>query len=210
LYDFAPSGYLSLSKDGKIAELNFAAAKMLGKERLHLQNSLFGFFVSAETKPAFNDFLEEAFSGKANATCEVALTTNGDISMVVSLTGSCDESGEICLVTAVDITERKRAEEKLKVLFSRQNAILSSVPDIIVEVDNNKVCTWSNRAGFDFFGEDFIGKEAASFFEGEQETYKAVQPLFSGNEDVFYIESWQRRKDGEKRLLAWWLQSNER
>ncbi len=49
-----------------------------------------------------------------------------------------------------------------------------------------------------------IGKEAAFYFEGEQETYSIVQPLFSGSIDVIYLESYQRRRDGEKRLLAWW------
>ena len=42
------------------------------------------------------------------------------------------------------------------------------------------------------------------YFEGEQETYDKVQPLFKGDENVIYVESWQRRRDGEKRLLAWW------
>ncbi len=204
LYDFAPTGYLSLTKDGKITELNFAAAQMLGKERSRLITTQFSFFVSAETKPAFNHFLAEVFRSKNKATCEVTLTANGRLPMHVILSGICHENGQYCKLTAIDITERKQAEEKLKELFSRQKAILSSVPDIICEVDNNKVYTWSNQAGFDFFGEDFIGKDAAFFFEGEQETYKVVQPLFSGNEDVFYVESWQRRKDGEKRLLAWW------
>ncbi len=44
LYDFAPSGYLSLTKEGKILNLNFAEAKMLGKERSRLINSSFSFF----------------------------------------------------------------------------------------------------------------------------------------------------------------------
>jgi PAS domain S-box-containing protein len=49
-----------------------------------------------------------------------------------------------------------------------------------------------------------IGKEADFYFEGEQDTYKIVQPLFSGSNDMIYLESFQRRIDGEKRLLAWW------
>ncbi|MBN1313925.1 MAG: PAS domain S-box protein [Anaerolineales bacterium] len=103
-----------------------------------------------------------------------------------------------------DITERKRAEEALRILSSRQEAVLATVPDIIMEVDNNKVYTWANQAGFDFFGQDVIGKEAAVYFEGEQDTYNVVQPLFNGAADLIYVESWQRRKDGKKRLLAWW------
>jgi PAS domain S-box-containing protein len=103
-----------------------------------------------------------------------------------------------------DITERKKAEELLRALSSRQEAILLAVPEIIMEVDCNKVYTWANRAGVEFFGEDVIGKEAAYYFEGEQDTYGSVQPLFNGDEQVFYVESYQRRRDGQKRLLAWW------
>ncbi|MBI4686020.1 MAG: PAS domain S-box protein [Nitrospirae bacterium] len=103
-----------------------------------------------------------------------------------------------------DITERKKIEESLLSLSSRQKALLAAIPDIIMEVDNNKVYTWANQAGYEFFGEDVIGKEAAFYFKGEQSTYNMVQPLFNGNENIIYIESWQRRKDGQKRLIAWW------
>ncbi|RJR53124.1 MAG: PAS domain S-box protein [Desulfobacteraceae bacterium] len=103
-----------------------------------------------------------------------------------------------------DITERKLAELALENLLSRQDALLAAIPDIIMEVDVRKVYTWANQAGFEFFGEDVIGREASYYFEGEQETYGLVKPLFNGHDDVIYLESWQRRKDGEIRLLAWW------
>jgi PAS domain S-box-containing protein len=111
------------------------------------------------------------------------------------------------LVSILDVTESKQAEEALRALSLRQEAILSAVSDIIMEVDNNKVYTWANQAGLEFFGEDVIGKEAAFYFEGEQDTYNVVQPLFNGSENVFYVESWQRRKDGQERLLAWWCRA---
>jgi PAS domain S-box-containing protein len=101
------------------------------------------------------------------------------------------------------ITERKQAEEALRALSMRQEAILFAVPDIIMEVNTDKIYTWASPAGIEFFGEDVIGKEAAFYFEGEQAIYETVQPLFNGRDDVIYVESWQRRKDGEKRLLAW-------
>jgi PAS domain S-box-containing protein len=106
-----------------------------------------------------------------------------------------------------DIVERKRAEAALRAFTQRQEAILEAVPDIIMEVDSNKIYTWANRAGYDFFGDDVIGKEAEFYFDGEQDTYTAVQPLFEGNEDLFYVESWQRRKDGARRLLGWWCRA---
>ncbi len=100
--------------------------------------------------------------------------------------------------------DRYEAAERLRAVSSHQEALLSAVPDIVMEVDNNKVYTWANQAGLEFFGEDVIGKEAAFYFEGEQDTYKTVKPLFYGNENVIYVESWQRRRNGQKRLLAWW------
>ena len=116
-----------------------------------------------------------------------------------------DEQGKAIWMhgTTQDITERKQAEEALRTFSTRLEAILASVPDIIIEVDENKVYTWANPAGLAFFGEDVISKEAAFYFIGEQDTYSEVKPLFESSENVIYIESWQRRKDGEKRLLAW-------
>jgi len=108
------------------------------------------------------------------------------------------------LTLVTDITDRKQAEETLRVLSARNEAILASVPDIIMEVDARKVYVWANAAGAGFFGEDVLGKEAAAYFEGDQDTYSRVRPLFNGDESIVYVESWQRRRDGQKRLLAWW------
>jgi len=98
----------------------------------------------------------------------------------------------------------RQRDEKLRTLSSRHEAILAAVPEIIMEVDNNKIYTWANSVGIEFFGEDVIGKEAAFYFEGEQDTYDKVNPLLKGSEEIIHVESWQRRRDGEKRLLAWW------
>ena len=105
------------------------------------------------------------------------------------------------------LEDLKKTEETLRALSIRQQALLFAIPDIIMEVDINKVYVWANRSGIEFFGEDVIGKEAAFYFEGEQKTYDAVQPLFNGDDRVIYVESRQRRKDGEKRLLAWWCRT---
>ena len=111
---------------------------------------------------------------------------------------------EYLIAVARDITDRKQEEERVLRISSQNEAILGAVPDIIMEVDINKVYTWANQAGLAFFGDDVVGKEANFYFEGEQDTYHIVNPLFVGKDDFVYVESWQRRQDGEKRLLAWW------
>jgi len=103
--------------------------------------------------------------------------------------------------------ERKRNDAALRAALARQEALLAAIPDIVMEVDANKIYTWANGPGIEFFGRDVVGRAAAFYFGGEQDTYGRVQPLFQGDERTFYVESWQRRRDGEKRLLAWWCRA---
>ncbi|MDP1783807.1 MAG: diguanylate cyclase [Sulfuricurvum sp.] len=103
--------------------------------------------------------------------------------------------------------KKKQVISALQELHRKTEGILRSVPDMIVQVDNDKRYTWVNREGRAFFGEDVIGKEASFYFEGEQNTYDSVNPLLTGDSDAVYIESWQRRCDREKRLLGWWCQA---
>ena len=112
------------------------------------------------------------------------------------------ESGKASLER--EVATCLRAVDAFRTVSSRQEALLDAVPDIIMEVDKTKVYLWANRAGMEFFGEDVIGREASFYFEGVQDAYDVIQSLFDGDENVTYIESWQRRRDGEKRLLAWW------
>ena len=57
LYDFAPSGYVTLSRSGNIEKLNLTCARMLQKERLNLLNNPFVQYVFSENKVAFWKFL---------------------------------------------------------------------------------------------------------------------------------------------------------
>jgi len=129
LYDFAPSGYFTLSKEGKIIELNLCGAQMLGKERLLLKNSWFGFFVSNDTKPAFNLFLEKVFISKAKETCELTLITNRNLPMFVHVASIITENGEQCLVMLVDITGLKQTEKALRASEKKFNDIITNLDE---------------------------------------------------------------------------------
>lgn len=107
LYDFAPSGFFSLSKDGEIIGLNLCGSQMLGKERSQLIKSMFSFFISDDTKPIFNLFLRKVFTSKTKETCEVAILTKDTLPIYVHITGIVSENMKLCYVTMVDISERR-------------------------------------------------------------------------------------------------------
>jgi len=111
LYDFAPLGYFTLSNEGTICELNLSGSNMLGKARAQLKNNRFNFFVSEETRPVFNSFLDQVFKSHSKETCEVILSADDKLPIYIQLTGIISAKEDHCLVTAVDITEQMQAAE---------------------------------------------------------------------------------------------------
>ena len=110
LYDFAPSGYFTLTADGDIVQLNLCASQMVGKERSLLKNSRLGFFISEDTRSYFNNFLHNIFKYENKEFCEVEFVSKDADPIFVQLIGTLSENRELCLVSAINITERKLAE----------------------------------------------------------------------------------------------------
>lgn len=113
LYDFAPSGYLTLTKAGEIAHLNYNAEQLLGKEHSKLIKSSFGFFVSPDTRAVYNRFLQKIFKSKVKETCEFKLVTSDDSIKYVLANGIISNNSGKCLVTLIDITKQKQTENEL-------------------------------------------------------------------------------------------------
>jgi PAS domain S-box-containing protein len=116
LYESAPSGYLTLSKEGDILELNNSAAKLLHKESELLINNRLALFISDDTRAIFNKFLQKLDAATDKQTCEIKLEKEGFYSAHVSVDGILSKGGETILLSMVDITKSKQAEESLREL----------------------------------------------------------------------------------------------
>jgi len=114
LYDFAPSGYLTLSVDGDITDLNFAAATMLNKDRSHLKNTRFALSVSHESLEVFNAFFEECFRSKIKQSCELVLKSNPEKPTYVHIDGHVSQIVDSFHITMFDISTQKAMEIELK------------------------------------------------------------------------------------------------
>lgn len=113
LYDFAPTGYLTLTNTGEITRLNYRAESLLEKERSQLLKSSFGFFVTSDTRGVYNRFLQNIFKSKVKETCEFKLVTRDNSMKYVLANGIVSNNSEKCMVSLNDITKRKQTENEL-------------------------------------------------------------------------------------------------
>ncbi|MEI7723729.1 MAG: ATP-binding protein [Bacteroidota bacterium] len=185
LYDYAPTGYLGISKMGEILELNITAANMLGKERESIMHSRFGFFITDETKPGFNSFLEKIFESKIKTSCEVTLSAVASTIVFVTLIGVISDSGKQCLINMVDNTILKHDKESL---LSKQENLVAELL-----VANNELA-FQNKEKGKRADELAIANIELLFQHGEKEK-RAAELVIANTELTFQNEQKGMRAD---------------
>jgi PAS domain-containing protein len=107
LYDFSPMGYFTLNSDGRICELNFTGAEILGDKRISLVNSNFKLFVSEDSKAVFNDFFSKVYISNVKESCEVILGYDNNTLCRVYMEGLVTGDDRQCLLSVVDVSAFK-------------------------------------------------------------------------------------------------------
>ena len=139
LYDFAPTGYLTINRDGNVQQANLEAARLLGLERSRLQGRRLRGFVAERDRRAFDAFLPRAFASHVAERREFALVREGQELLFVRIEFLVSEDGQTGRVVLFDLTEHQRAEEQArlaeieaeKLAFSERSrrALLSAAED---------------------------------------------------------------------------------
>ncbi|MDD4968295.1 MAG: PAS domain S-box protein [Paludibacter sp.] len=167
LFNYSSTGYLILSNEGETLDLNYSAARLLGKERIKLKNSRFGFFVAENDRPVFNGFLSDLFNFKINISCEVSLIFDRLPTITVLLSGILIQNQEQCLISVLDITEREQTAKYRN--LTRDVLQVLNEPGDIRESLHRTLTLLKNRTGFDAIGirlqegEDFPYLEQVGF-----------------------------------------------
>ena len=122
LYDFSPVGYLTLSEEGRIVEANLTAAKQLGIERSILIGKPFNLYAAEDYREELHLHLRKVFKTKQPHTCEIKLNGRRRVNFYVQLDSTylLDSDGQnLTRTTMTEISDRKKAEEKLKAVAGR-------------------------------------------------------------------------------------------
>ena len=128
LYDFAPTGYFTLSGKGDILKSNLCGAQMLGTDRTSLLKHRFGLFVTDHSRPVFNLFFNSIFSSKTRESCEITLVAHGNLCIYAHLTGMAINDGEQCLLTVIDISDHVQVETRMKLSTKILNLLNTQTP----------------------------------------------------------------------------------
>lgn len=204
LYDFAPSGYFTLSKKGEILELNLAGAKMLDNDRSRLKNTTLGFFVANSAKVTFDQFLTAIFNNKKNEVCDIAMAGGENtFPLTVHLTGIVAENRVQCLVTMIDLSERKQAEQAIKENKERFDLAMNATQDGLYDWDliSNEIYYspgWKRMLGYndDELPNDFTVWAKLTEPEDVEQSWKMQQELINKQRDRFELEFKMKHKNG--------------
>jgi PAS domain S-box-containing protein len=127
LYEFAPVGYLSLTGEGRISEINLAGTLLLGEVRVKLLDSLFASHVLPENAEHWQQFWRTVQQQHGRQSCELTLKRGNNQHFYAQL--DCvrpDYKTSVLRIALSDMTEREQTAAMLEnEAFSL--AILNSV-----------------------------------------------------------------------------------
>ena len=200
LVDYSDDAIIGTGLDGTIFSWNAAAERIYGYSAEEAKGHPISFIAPPDRLNEVNKILEQFTGGEHVPHFEtVRLRKDGQkihVSLVVSPIK--DAEGKIIGASAIarDLTERKRAEEKMRL----QSAALESAANTVVITDRDGIITWVNPAFTKLTGyspEEAIGQNPRLLKSGAQDRsfYENLwNTILSGQ--VWSGEIVNRRKDG--------------
>lgn len=116
LYDFAPTGYVTLDRNGCIQQINLTGASMLGKERSWLLHKPLVAYVAKSDAGKFLEYLRRCVQDGEQSTAELGLKVKDGSCIQVQLVSVPiqDSDGTVYRTAMSDITSRKLAADELR------------------------------------------------------------------------------------------------
>ena len=220
LYHFAPVGFFTFTRGGRIAEVNLTGAALLRIERQELLNRGFGHFVAPENLEQWERHLVSMYKSEEKQSCDLALKREDGATFHARLDSirldlptarlpdgqeqAGVSGGTPVIRTAVsDITDRKRMDENIRLLAT---VVRNSNDAVTVQDFEGRIISWNRGAELMYgYSEDealqmSIWRLTPAGKRTEQE--QLVQRLRAG-ETIHSFETQRLTREG--RLLDVWL-----
>ncbi|RFC33148.1 MAG: diguanylate cyclase/phosphodiesterase with PAS/PAC sensor(s) [Candidatus Nitrotoga sp. MKT] len=205
LYNFAPVGYLTLTSEALIAEVNLTGATLLGIERKELLLHHFTHFIADDYSDHWHHFFLGVLQRDERQDCELVLKrSNGSLfhAHLDCLHVKTDNGGHLARIAFTDISERKQAEETLRIAaiaFESQEGIMVTDANGVIQRVNN---AFTRLTGYSM--EDAVEKTPALLSSGRHDKHFYQCMWTTLNEQKYWQgEMWNKRKNGK--ICADWL-----
>jgi PAS domain S-box-containing protein len=128
LFDFAPIGYVTFDRSGRIEEVNVAAARLVGRSRRQLIGSTFAVCVAKEDTQCFLNHLFECHSSDSPVVTELHLKRQDGKKFPVQLSSTArltlmKDGAQLYQTAIVDLTQRERADATRSEAVRQQGAL---------------------------------------------------------------------------------------
>jgi PAS domain S-box-containing protein len=188
-YNYAPSGYFTLDREGIILELNQSASEFLGVEIDQLKGKQLVEYLDSSSHTTFEKFIAEIFNSDEKQSCKVSLKSLYNIPVSVLIEGRSLPNRLECLVDMVDVMGRMKILEKLVESETKYRSLLDDLNDGVGIIDLDETFIYANHAAESIFGVS----------PGNLRNHNLTEFLPTDQIEVIQKESEKRRSGGKSR-----------
>ncbi len=210
LFDFAPIGYVTFDRVGRIEEINFAAIRLLRRSRRQLIGTTFAICVAKEHTQLFLNHLRECRSSESPVVTELNLTRADDGKIPVLLSSTATRSlmkdGARLYQTAIfDLTERKAADTALRERDAELELIVTQTPFMLTRCGRDLRYRYASRAYAEMVGrtpEEIADKPVVEIMgkNGLATIWPYIERVLAGETVVYEAEEVPFRNQGVRLL----------
>jgi len=205
-YDLAPVGYVTVNARGLILNANLTSARQLGLTRPELLKHTLDHFIHREDQDRFYWVRQKVIATQTPQSSEFRLV-KGDAELWVQLdaVATTDDSGAPVLwLVLIDISERKRLEDRLIRDKTKLKTILDGAPDAILINDIRGNFQYANEQAaqmLDYGRDELLGMCVTDItpVEDEARTRRMLAELMT--KGSLRYEPTIRRRDGSTLMV---------
>lgn len=204
LFDNAPIAYFVVdTAAAQIAEANVAASELLGVELKDICGQRFSKFLVAGQSDSVHTCWGQAMRSGEVETCEVVMRRPDGASFIALLRVRGQRQYRRVMITAADISERRRSQEALRESQSKFQALIETTSDFIWEIDSKGKYTYCSPQIASLCGigpERMIGKTPFDLMPPQDRAgaRKVFRSVLAGRAPFSQLET--RAYDGQGRI----------